>query len=57
MHGLENIQIYFSIVSDIDLFISLLYGNDKFDGRKYRKLFISAIRLIKYSKRFDEQLF
>ena len=54
MNDLENILISFSAVIDDNL---ILYGDDKFDDTKNRKILLSTLRVIEDSQRFDEQLF
>ena len=56
-NDLENISISLSMVSDSNLISLLLYGDGKFDDTKNRKVLMSTIRFIRYSQRFDEQLF
>ena len=46
MNDLENIPISFSTVSDNNLISLLLYGDDKFDDTKSRKILMSTIRFI-----------
>ena len=55
MNNLENITICFSAVSDNNPISFLLYGGDKFDNTKNRRILISAIRFIKDSLRSGEQ--
>ena len=55
MYDLENIRISFFTVSDNSLISLDLYGIDKFDDIKYRKILMSTIRFIKDSQRFDNQ--
>ena len=50
MNDLENIPFLWFV-------IIIGYGNDKFDGTKYRKVLMSTIKFIKDSQRFEEQLF
>ena len=57
MYDLENIRISFFTVSDNSLINLDLYGIDKFDDIKYRKILMSTIRFIKDSQRFDNQFF
>ena len=57
MNDLENIPISFSMVNDNSLISLLLYGDDKFDDTKNRKIFMSTIRFVKDLQRYDEQLF
>ena len=56
MNDLENVPISFSMASDNNLISLLLYGGDKVDDTKYRKILMSTIRFIKDSQGFDEQL-
>ena len=52
VNDLENIPISFStLVKIISLF---LYGNDKFDDTKNRKILMSSIRFINSSQKFGE---
>ena len=46
MNDLENIQLSFSTVRDINLKCLLLYGDDKFDVAKNRKILMSTIIFI-----------
>ena len=57
MNDLENIKISFAAVSDNNLISLLLYGNDKRDDTKNRKILMSTIRFIEDSQRFNEQFF
>ena len=57
MNDLEKIPTSFSPVSDNNLISLLLYGDDKFDGTKNRKILMSAIRFVKDSESFKQQLF
>ena len=58
MNNFGNIKSSFAAVSDNNLISLLLYGNDKLDGRRNRRIFrMSTIRFIEDSRRFDEQLF
>ena len=57
MYGLENIRIFFFTASDNSLISLDLYGIDKFDEIKYRKILMSTIRFIKDSQGFDNQFF
>ena len=56
-NDLENVPISFSTVSNNNLISWLLYGDDKFDDTKNRKILMSTIRFAKDSQRFDEELF
>ena len=47
MNDLENIPIFFPMVSGNNLNSLLLYGNDKFDDTKNWKILMSTIRFIK----------
>ena len=55
MHDLENIPISFFTVRDKNLISLLLYGDDKFDDAKNRKILMSTIRFIKDSQKLDEE--
>ena len=55
MNNLENITICFSAVSDNNPISFLLYGGDKFDNTKNRRILMSAIRFIKDSQRSGKQ--
>ena len=57
MNDFGNTKIPFAAVSDNNLISLLLYGNDKLDDRKNRKILMSTIRFIEDSHRFDEQFF
>ena len=57
MNDLGNISISFSTVSDTNPVSLLLYGDDKFDNAKNRKILMSTIRFINDSRSFNEQLF
>ena len=57
MNDLKNIFICFSTVSHNNLISLVLYGVDKFDDIKNRKILMPTIRFIKNSQRFDEQFF
>ena len=57
MNDLEKIPTSFSPVSDNNLISLLLYGDDKFDDTKNRKILMSAIRFVKDSESFKQQLF
>ena len=57
MNDLEKIPTSFSPVSDNNLISLLLYGDDKFDDTKNRKILMSAIRFVKDSESFNQQLF
>ena len=46
MNDLENIQLSFATVRDINLKCLLLYGDDKFDVAKNRKILMSTIIFI-----------
>ena len=59
MNDLENVPISFSTVSDNNLISLLLYGNERFNDTKNKKMLMSTIRFIKklkeniYSKKFS----
>ena len=55
MHDLENIPISFFTVRDKNLISLFLYGDDKFDDAKNRKILMSTIRFIKDSQKLDEE--
>ena len=54
MNNLENIPISLSSVSHNNLISLFLYGDDKFYGRKNKKILMSTERLIKDSQKFHE---
>ena len=49
MNDLENIPIFISTFRDSNLISLLLYGDDKFDNTKNRKILMTTIRFIKDS--------
>ena len=57
INDLENIRISFYTVSVNNLNSLLLYGEEKFDDTKNKKILISTIKFIKDLQRFDEHLF
>ena len=60
MNDSENISILFSTASDNNLISLLLYGNERFNDTKNKKMLMSTIRFIKklqesiYSKKFSK---
>ena len=57
MNDLENILLAFSKVSDNNQISLFLYGDDKFNDTRIKKIVMSNIRFIKDSQTFDEQPF
>ena len=57
MNDLENILLAFSKVSDNNQISLFLYGDDKFNDTRIKKIVMSNIRFVKDSQRFDEQPF
>ena len=57
MNDFGNTKIPFAAVSDNNLISLPLYGNDKLDDRRNRKILMSTIRFIEDSQRFNEQFF
>ena len=57
MNDLENILLAFSKVSDNNQISFFLYGDDKFNDTRIKKIVMSNIRFIKDSQTFDEQPF
>lgn len=58
MNDLKNIPVSFSTFSNNNLTSLFLFGDGNFDDTKNRKIYIyiSTIKLVKNSQKFDERL-
>ena len=56
MNELNEIDSSFSTLNENKFIDLILYGSDKFDGKKNHSILMSTIKFIKDSQRFDENL-